>query len=221
MESKYSTNETIDVKSEESKAYSNMSDKEFNKVMESIGITISAKKKRRQRTREEVKANNLYLSRKQTILQKCYAPKEEVVNVCSGDNNDLITLVSSKDPIAEDAVVFTSRILDAKVAFAHGLMGASPEPLNSLNPSAPIVDNESNQENHKHAESEQSKTSLLKVENLSIHPYERYEEGKISFYDRSSSTEIGRFRVRDARDFMPDSMRRKPDTEKVRHFFSF
>ena len=205
-------------KFEESKAYSNMSDKEFNEVMESIGITISTKKKKRENRQEEVKANNLYLSRKQTILQKCYAPKEEVVNVCSEGNNDPITLVSSNYP---DAVDVNSKILDAKEAFSHGLMGALPDPLNSLNPSAPIVDNESNQEILKYAESQQSKPSLLKVENLSIHPYERYEEGKISFYDRSSSTEIGRFRVRDARDFMPDSMRRKPDTEKVRYFFAF
>ena len=42
-------------------------------------------------------------------------------------------------------------------------------------------------------------------------PYQRYETGKIPFFDRSSSTERGRFRVRDARGFRPDSMRRKPD----------
>eukprot|EP00815_Leptocylindrus_aporus_P008482 CAMPEP_0116056736 /NCGR_PEP_ID=MMETSP0322-20121206/4189_1 /TAXON_ID=163516 /ORGANISM="Leptocylindrus danicus var. apora, Strain B651" /LENGTH=184 /DNA_ID=CAMNT_0003540605 /DNA_START=173 /DNA_END=728 /DNA_ORIENTATION=- len=170
-------------KSEESKAYSNMSDKEFN----------------------EVQTND---------LAKMLRTKEEVVNVCSEGNNDPITLMSSNYPISENAVDVSSKILDAKEAFSHGLMGALPDPLNSLNPSAPIVDNESNQEILKYAESQQSKPSLLKVENLSIHPYERYEEGKISFYDRSSSTEIGRFRVRDARDFMPDSMRRKPDTEK-------
>ena len=39
-------------------------------------------------------------------------------------------------------------------------------------------------------------------------PYERYESGEGSFFDRSSSDEIGRFRVRDARDFYPESLRR-------------
>jgi hypothetical protein len=39
-------------------------------------------------------------------------------------------------------------------------------------------------------------------------PYEHYEGGGIPFFDRSSSDEIGRFRVRDARDFHPDSLKR-------------
>lgn len=43
-------------------------------------------------------------------------------------------------------------------------------------------------------------------------PYERYEAGKIPFFDpRSSSDEKGRFRVRDAREFAPNTMRRRPD----------
>jgi len=41
-------------------------------------------------------------------------------------------------------------------------------------------------------------------------PYERFEAGKSRFFDRSSSTEKGRFRVRDARNFAPDTMRRVP-----------
>jgi len=41
-------------------------------------------------------------------------------------------------------------------------------------------------------------------------PYQRYEAGKIPFFDRSSSVDKGRFRVRDAKDFAPESMRRRP-----------
>lgn len=41
-------------------------------------------------------------------------------------------------------------------------------------------------------------------------PYERYKAGEIPFFDRSSSSEIGRFRVRDAREFVTDSLRRIP-----------
>jgi hypothetical protein len=39
-------------------------------------------------------------------------------------------------------------------------------------------------------------------------PYERYETGKAPFFDKSSSNDKGRFRVRDARYFAPDSIRR-------------
>jgi hypothetical protein len=41
-------------------------------------------------------------------------------------------------------------------------------------------------------------------------PYQRYEAGEVNFFDRSSSTERGRFRVRDARQYAPDSLRRIP-----------
>ena len=42
-------------------------------------------------------------------------------------------------------------------------------------------------------------------------PYQKYESGECDFFDRSSSAEKGRFRVRDARNFAPESMRRKED----------
>ena len=44
-----------------------------------------------------------------------------------------------------------------------------------------------------------------------MEPYEKYERGECNFFDRSSSAEKGRFRVRDARNFAPESMRRKED----------
>lgn len=44
-------------------------------------------------------------------------------------------------------------------------------------------------------------------------PYERYEAGRTTFFDKSSSDEKGRFRVRDARSFDLDSMRRKPNRD--------
>ena len=44
-----------------------------------------------------------------------------------------------------------------------------------------------------------------------LEPFEKYERGMCSFFDRSSSAEKGRFRVRDARDYAPDSMRRRED----------
>ncbi len=56
---------------------------------------------------------------------------------------------------------------------------------------------------------EQAKASIKEE------PYERYEKGKVSFYDRSSSAEKGRFRVRDARDFIPGTMRRKAFSEEL------
>ena len=39
-------------------------------------------------------------------------------------------------------------------------------------------------------------------------PYQRFDAGKVPFFDRSSSVDKGRFRVRDARNFAPDSIRR-------------
>ena len=50
------------------------------------------------------------------------------------------------------------------------------------------------------------------IDNLEndLEPYEKYEAGKVPFYDRSSSSDKGRFRVRDVRDFVPSSMKRKP-----------
>ena len=39
-------------------------------------------------------------------------------------------------------------------------------------------------------------------------PFQRFEMGKAPFFDRSSSTDKGRFRVRDARYFAPDSIKR-------------
>ena len=48
-----------------------------------------------------------------------------------------------------------------------------------------------------------------------LEPYELYESGKCtSFFDKNSSTlDKGRFRVRDARHFAPESMRRRKDPE--------
>eukprot|EP00586_Coscinodiscus_wailesii_P006394 CAMPEP_0172490092 /NCGR_PEP_ID=MMETSP1066-20121228/20444_1 /TAXON_ID=671091 /ORGANISM="Coscinodiscus wailesii, Strain CCMP2513" /LENGTH=1100 /DNA_ID=CAMNT_0013258397 /DNA_START=750 /DNA_END=4052 /DNA_ORIENTATION=+ len=49
-------------------------------------------------------------------------------------------------------------------------------------------------------------------------PYQKYEAGKIPFFDRSSSAEKGRFRVRDARGFAPETMRRRrpnPDEDGI------
>ena len=46
---------------------------------------------------------------------------------------------------------------------------------------------------------------------VKVEPYVKFERGECAFFDRSSSTEKGRFRVRDARDFKPESMRRKED----------
>ncbi len=41
-------------------------------------------------------------------------------------------------------------------------------------------------------------------------PYERYDAGDVPFFDKSSSSERGRFRVHDAREFHTDSLRRVP-----------
>jgi len=43
-------------------------------------------------------------------------------------------------------------------------------------------------------------------------PYQKYENGLMDFFDKSSSADKGRFRVHDAKLFQPDSMHRKPDT---------
>lgn len=71
--------------------------------------------------------------------------------------------------------------------------------------------NNTNQRNENH----EPDTSLKKVDSplvkQTIHfPYERYDIGDIPFFDRSSSSEKGRFRVRDAREFHTDSLRRIP-----------
>ena len=47
-----------------------------------------------------------------------------------------------------------------------------------------------------------------------VEPYEKYEREGVGFFDKSSSSEKGRFRVRDARLFAPESMRRKEDADK-------
>lgn len=49
----------------------------------------------------------------------------------------------------------------------------------------------------------QNQTSALEEE-----PYQKYESGDCSFFDRSSSIGKGRFRVRDAKNFAPETMRR-------------
>lgn len=46
------------------------------------------------------------------------------------------------------------------------------------------------------------------IDQTFMEPYERYEAGQTPFFDKSSSDERGRFRVRDASSFIPDSMRR-------------
>eukprot|EP00562_Extubocellulus_spinifer_P025756 CAMPEP_0178666686 /NCGR_PEP_ID=MMETSP0698-20121128/30624_1 /TAXON_ID=265572 /ORGANISM="Extubocellulus spinifer, Strain CCMP396" /LENGTH=916 /DNA_ID=CAMNT_0020310093 /DNA_START=501 /DNA_END=3248 /DNA_ORIENTATION=+ len=46
------------------------------------------------------------------------------------------------------------------------------------------------------------------IDQTFMEPYERYEAGQTPFFDVSSSDERGRFRVRDASSFIPDSMRR-------------
>lgn len=58
--------------------------------------------------------------------------------------------------------------------------------------------------------------TTLKKEKLLINkhkysfPYERYDAGDVPFFDRSSSSDRGRFRVHDAREFHTDSLRRIP-----------
>lgn len=47
-----------------------------------------------------------------------------------------------------------------------------------------------------------------------LEPYEKFERGQGAFFDRSSSEDKGRFRVRDARDYDPSSMRRKEDSDR-------
>jgi len=47
-----------------------------------------------------------------------------------------------------------------------------------------------------------------------LEPYEKFERGQCAFFDRSSSEDKGRFRVRDARDYDPSSMRRKEDSDR-------
>ena len=46
---------------------------------------------------------------------------------------------------------------------------------------------------------------------VQLEPWEKFERGMCNFFDRSSSAEKGRFRVRDARAYAPDSMRRRED----------
>ncbi len=67
---------------------------------------------------------------------------------------------------------------------------------------------EVNGDNSKNETSQQKLQRDEGVSNVFHYPYERYEAGEVNFFDRSSSSEIGRFRVRDAREFNADSLRR-------------
>jgi hypothetical protein len=58
-----------------------------------------------------------------------------------------------------------------------------------------------------HCELNPATTALYESANKE-EPYQRYDMGKVPFFDRSSSVDKGRFRVRDARYFAPDSIRR-------------
>ena len=60
---------------------------------------------------------------------------------------------------------------------------------------------------------DQSETECDNSISKVIHPYQRYEAGEVNFFDRSSSSERGRFRVRDARQYAPDSLRLIPVPE--------
>jgi hypothetical protein len=49
---------------------------------------------------------------------------------------------------------------------------------------------------------------------VQLEPYEKFERNQVEFFDKSSSAEKGRFRVRDAREFAPETMRRKEDADR-------
>eukprot|EP01041_Mallomonas_annulata_P004342 gene4342-8639_t len=63
---------------------------------------------------------------------------------------------------------------------------------------------------------EDDEEALRAADQRALAPYFSYERGdKSSFFDPSSTLEVGRFRVRDAREFNTKSMHRKPDTDSA------
>ncbi len=79
-----------------------------------------------------------------------------------------------------------------------------------INDSNSKQDVKKNERLNKKEETKKDEIEVVPITSRQCFPYQHYECGEIPFFDRSSSMDKGRFRVRDAREYHTDSLRRVP-----------
>ena len=183
--------------------FSALSDKQFSEMMKSLGIGKLLRKTNKTSVgfdKEKVDVG----SEKENAMFKCYSSSPTL----NREKNESVCLVNS-NPILRScrnvARPSSKRGDFRESAIANACSAISAAELALNGETEKILDDQ---------------TSFLMMPDASevidriVQPYQRYEAGRVQFFDRSSSSEQGRFRVRDARDYAPESMRRIPDSEE-------
>lgn len=224
-------------------SFGEMSDKHFHRIIKALGKVNTEEREIKMKhtsptgsrhMTDKLYAKTLAINEKGSALLKCYGVgvNANVIQCRGHAKNDpdylsgnskidvertenpgrrltkferkRLPVLAFKSELHEGVIANASSALDAAEAALHGLMGGSKE------------EDEEGQRPISRAEIQKLEETIEETYNASqsIEPFEKYEIGKIPFFDRSSSTQKGRFRVRDAREFAPESMRRKPDTEQ-------
>ena len=163
-------------------SFADMDDKEFEKMIRKLKAKASKGKRTVFDTNEDISASETGLSNKDEVIP---------VQVCQDQIGE-----NERDYEEQKISRFASSAAQAKI-----LAEMSDVNIDSYQSRKDDVKSGS-------SKIECERDSFI---NQSLRfPYERYEAGEIPFFDRSSSSEIGRFRVRDAREFHTDSLRRIP-----------
>ena len=148
-------------------SFADMDDKQFARVMKSVGIDTSTQK---QRKRCEAASCSVLLMSK-------------IVNVNTSPSHLHSSIGNSGSSIDAE----NDRTKNALVTSLTG--PCAPNSFSFVQP------------------------DLLLLSETDLQPYQKYEAGKVPFFDKTSSADIGRFRVRCATYFASETMRRKPDIE--------
>ncbi len=159
-------------------SFADMDDKEFSKMIKKL----KAKARKGNRTNFDT-----------AIAQSGNEFIEENKNQIDSNDSSCVN-ESNLAKIGSGNSDFTSSLAQAKL-YAE---------INEMNTKV----NPKKNENKRDKGSEKGDKGDTMITSGAFLPYQRYEYGEIAFFDRSSSIDKGRFRVRDAREYHADSLRR-------------
>ena len=191
------------------KTFSELSDVQFSEMMRSLGIGKVSRKNNRNCTEFEREKRDGSSDKENTIF-KCYASSPNQIRVRPKPEIKVSFESKSLDTHKQK---YHPRILSPSTKQSDFREGAIANACSAITAAEIALSGESDQR----LDPDASFPIMLDVPEVmdeTVQPYHRYEAGKVPFFDRSSSSERGRFRVRDARDYAPESMRRVPDIEE-------
>lgn len=162
-------------------SFADMDDKEFSKMIKKLKAKASKGKR--------------------TIF-----PTDDAHNVTNEESNEYITT-----EIDEKNETFTANDVDDTQSHGRFISGNAQANLYAEINNISLKEDMTIKYNDSRKNNEEDKDEVTMERRTSIrYPYQRFECGEIPFFDRSSSADKGRFRVRDAREYHTDSLRRVP-----------